>query len=600
MRNTPLVLAASLAAAMVPQILQAATPLGYTVRAPQPASHYLEVELDVPPEYGCPDLAFSVWTPGGYSLHPHAADVLDLVTVAPSGAPLSAGKTDLSIWHVDCAGGAGYTAKIRVHALALRTPYSAHVDDRLFFANAVTVLPYLPAHQDAPASLRIDPPSGWKVICSLRRAADGSWIAPDWDALADSILAAGPDLVSRSFTAAGTAFTVAFSTSPASSFDMDDAVGAHRKLAGAAGRTFGGLPFDRYLFFYKVGPKGSHGGLEHSFGTAMGISRSAVGSTGAFLKTLGLAAHELVHAWNVKRARPHELQPYDYAHAQPTDLLWVAEGWTSYFGPLLLVRAGLRTHAQYYLTLGDRLRFHRSNPGNRFRSLVGFSRDSWLDSSIPFITFRSYYVKGSLAGLDLDLRLRAASGGRHTLDELMQTLLTDPRFVGRGYTTKDLRSLASRLAGHSMDPWFERVVERPGFVDLQESLETVGLRLVPDAARATASYTGLRLKDGDEERGARVRWAEPGSPAETAGLGEGDLLLAVDGTTGDQKALDGALRRLKPGRVTDLIVVRDDRVLELSMTPLPIDPLRAPVLVQENPGASPAQVAARKAWLWEE
>ena len=172
MRNTPLVLAASLAAAMVPQILQAATPLGYTVRAPQPASHYLEVELDVPPEYGCPDLAFSVWTPGGYSLHPHAADVLDLVTVAPSGAPLSAGKTDLSTWHVDCAGGAGYTAKIRVHALALRTPYSAHVDDRLFFANAVTVLPYLPAHQDAPASLRIDPPSGWKVICSLRRAAD--------------------------------------------------------------------------------------------------------------------------------------------------------------------------------------------------------------------------------------------------------------------------------------------------------------------------------------------------------------------------------------------------------------------------------------------
>ncbi len=600
MRRTPPTLVLAAAVTLAIGAIGATEPLHYTVRAPEPASHFMEVELVVPQAYGCPDLAFSVWTPGGYSLHPHAADVLDLHASSSAGTPLPTAKTGLNTWHVSCTSAGGYTVRLRVHALAPRTPYSAHVDDHLLFANTVVVLPYLPAHQDAPATLEIDPPPGWHTICSLARLGEGAWTAPSWDALADAVLAAAPDLTTRSFTVGDTSFTVAFSSRPASDLHMDAVADAHRKLAEAAARTFGGLPFDRYLFFYKVGPKGSHGGLEHSFSTAMGISRSAVATTKAFRKALGLPAHEFVHAWNVKRARPHQLRPYDYAHAQPTGLLWVAEGWTSYYGPLLLARAGLRTHAQFYATLSDRLRYHRENPGNRFRSLVDFSRDSWLDSSIPFVSFRSYYVKGSLSGLDLDLRLREASGGRHTLDELMRTLLTDPRLVRRGYTMADLRSLASRLAGRSMDPWFERVVERPGYMDLRQSLATVGLRLVPDAARAAAAFTGLGLAKAEDERGARVRWAEPGSPAEAAGLGEGDLLLAVDGVTGDRTTLEATLRKLKPGHTATLTIVRGDRVLELRLTPAPLDPLRVPVVIEENPDATPAQVAARAAWLWAE
>lgn len=599
MQRTVSMFVLAAAATLAAPVPAATTPLHYTVRSAEPASHFMEVELEVAAEYGCPDLAFSVWTPGGYSLHPHAADVLDLRATSSAGTSLPAAKTDLNTWHVACGRDGGYTVRFRVHALAPRTPYSAHVDDRLLFANAVTVLPYLPAHQDAPATLEIDPPAGWHTVCSLPRRGDGPWTAPSWDALADAVLAAAPDLRTRSFTVGHTTFTVAFSSRPAGDLDMDAVVGVHRKLAEAAAHTFGGLPFERYLFFYKVGPKGSHGGLEHSLSTAMGISRSAVATTKAFRKVLGLPAHEFVHAWNVKRARPQQLRPYDYAHSQPTDLLWVAEGWTSYYGPLLLARAGLRTHAQFYATLSDRLRYHRGNPGNRFRSLVDFSRDSWLDSSIPFVSFRSYYVKGSLSGLDLDLRLREASGGRHTLDELMRTLLTDPRLVRRGYTMADLRSLASRLAGRSMDPWFDRIVERPGYMDLQQPLATVGLRLVPDAARATAGFTGLRLRDGKDQRGAEIRWTEPDSPADAAGLGEGDLLLAVDGVTGNRTMLEARLRQLKPGHTAILTIVRGDRVSEFRLTPVPMDPMRVPVIVEENPNATPAQVAARTAWLWE-
>jgi len=597
MKRSLSILSLALVISLAASAAHAAQPLRYTVSAPHPANHFMGVELEVPADYGCPDLAFSLWTPGGYTLHPHAAGVLDLRAASPAGAPLPAAKNGLNGWHVKCAPGGGYTVRYRVHALAPKTPYSAHVDDHLLFANTVVVLPYLPDHQDAPAILEIDPPDGWHAICSLDPSGNGAWSAPDWDALADAVLAAGPDLTTRSFTLEGTTFTIAFSSRPSTDLDLDAVVEAHRKLAGAASRTFGGLPFDRYLFFYKAGPKGSHGGLEHSFSTAMGISRSAVSTTAAFRKTLGLPAHELVHAWNVKRARPHGLRPYDYAHEQLTDLLWVAEGWTSYYGPLLLERAGLRTRAQLYATLSDRLRYHRNNPGNRFWSLVDYSRDSWLDSSIPFLSFRSYYVKGSLSGLDLDLRLRSAPGGRHTLDELMHTLLTDPGLMREGYTMVDLRRLASRLAGRDMAPWFERVVERPGYMDLESSLATVGLRLAPDAARATASFTGLGLAKTEDGRGARVRWAEPGAPAEAAGLGEGDLLLAVNGATGQLKILAEALRKLRPGRTARLTVVRGDRVLELLMKPAPVDPLHKPAVIEEDPEASPEAVAAREAWL---
>ncbi len=598
-RSRALLLSLALLAPATASLAQ--DPVVYRVSAPHPASHRMEVEVRVPAEYGCPDLAFSVWTPGGYVLRPKARNVITATFRAPDGSPLDTTKIDLHTWSVACGASRGYTASFLVRALAPRTPYTAHVDQELLFANAVEVLPYLPAYTDAPARLTVDAPEGWTLLCSLPPAGETrTFSAPDWDHLADAIFTAAPRMSVLRFDLDGTAFTVAYTRPLGEDVEAGEVVEAHRKLAVAARDTFGGLPFDRYLFLYKVGPRGARGGLEHAFGTAMGFDGTRLGSTQDVLDAMGLASHEFVHAWNVKRARPRGIRPYDYAHIQRTDLLWVAEGWTSYYGPLLLVRAGLDTPAEFLATLTRRLRWHRENPGNRFLSLAQFSADAWLEWPIPFVSFRTYYTKGSLTGLDLDLRIRAATGGERSLDDLMRALLSDPRLLHDGYTEADLRHLAARLAGRTMDRWFADTIHRPGYLDLETSLATVGLRLVPDTGEGARSFTGIGLRGtAREDGGVELRWVEPGSPAEAAGLGEGDVLLAVDGVTGGAADLRKALGALEPGGTAVLTLRRGRRILEVRITPTAPDPLRAPVRVEEDPGAGPERIQARRAWLWQ-
>ncbi len=587
---------------LVPLLLAAVTalaqpPLRYRLSSPAPAAHLLQVELTVPAEYGCPELAMAVWTPGGYTLSFHAGKVVQARFASLDGKTAAVEKSDLSTWRVACDGG-GYTARLTLYLSAPANPYSADVEADLVFANLVAVLPYLPAHQDAPAEVRVDAPPAWKVVSSLPAREDGTLEAPDWDVLADGMVAAAPELVTVGEDLDGTRITVAFTRPPAKDVDLSKVRAAHRDLVRAGARTFGSLPFSSYLFLYKVGPEGSHGGLEHADGTAMGIPASELESTAAFLDGMGLAAHELVHAWNVKRARPRQLRPYDYARVQRTDLLWVAEGWTSYYGPLLLVRSGLEKPEKFYTSLTQRLNSHRGNPANRFLSLAEISLDSWLPRPAPYLSFRTYYVKGSLAALDLDMRLRRASKGRSSLDDLMRVLLEDPDLARTGYTLADLRFQAGRLAGHPLDGWFQRVALEPGYLDLAPALRQVGLRLEPDP-EGPAAWTGLVLDGRDrEERGARVRWTEPGSPAALAGVGGGDVLLAVNGRSGDRPHLEAALDAAAPGETLHLTLLRGDRVVETAVTPVELDPLRRPVRVVEDPEASREAVAAREAWLW--
>ena len=587
----------ALAVLLLAAAASAQPPLRYRVSSPAPAAHLLHVELTVPGAYGCPDLAMAAWTPGGYVLSFHAGKVVQARFTSAEGEVLSASRPDLDTWRVACKG-EGYTARLTLYLSSPTNPYSADVQSDLVFANLVAVLPYLPAHQDAPARLRFEPPRGWRAVSSLPAGEDGVLEAPDWDALADGMVAAAPGLVTGEVELEGTRLTIAFTRPPAGEVDLEKVAAAHRDLVRAAARTFGSLPFSSYLFLYKVGPEGSHGGLEHANGTAMGVPASELRSTGAVLNGMGLPAHELVHAWNVKRARPRQLRPYDYARVQRTDLLWVAEGWTSYYGPLLLVRSGLQKPEKLYATLTRRLARHRGNPANRFLSLAEISLDSWLPRTAPYLSFRTYYVKGSLAALDLDMRLRRASKGRHSLDDLMRFLLRDPDLSRRGYTLADLRFQAGRLAGRPMDAWFQHAALEPGYLDLAAALEQVGLRLVPDP-EGPAAWTGLALDAGPHgERGARIRWAEPGSPAAEAGIGAGDLLLAVNGRSGDRAALEAALDAGAAGEPLHLTVLRGDRVVETTLTPAELEPLRRPVRVEEDPEASPEAVAARRAWLW--
>jgi predicted metalloprotease with PDZ domain len=588
----PLVWIASTAGAQMP--------LRYEISAPHPASHLLTVRISVPLEFGCPDLAFSAWTPGGYSVNRHAGRVLDARFYDLGGRELQSNKPDLDTWRPKCSGSGGYTVEIRLYSPAPTNPYSAHIDDQILFANLVTVLPYFPAHRDAPALVVVRPPSGWRVACSLPPATGQvlTYLARDWDHLADAILAAAPTLTVLPFTVEETRVSIALTEAPGPDVDLEVVVDAHRKLVGAASRTFKGLPFDRYLFLYKVGPEGSKGGLEHGESTAMGCTRSSITSTSGLLDSMQLAAHELVHAWNVKRARPRSLTPYDYTKIQLTDLLWVAEGWTTYYAPLLLTRAGVYSREEFYEALTEIINRHRANPTNQFLSLSEISQDSWLRWTVPFFTFRTYYFKGALSGLDLDLRLRNLEGASQGLDDLMQLLLTDSELRHRGYALADLKFHAARLAGQPLELWFRRVVESPGYLDISTSLASVGLRVEPDPTVAPASYTGISLEEAATNGGVKIAWVEPDSPAEAAGLGAGDELLAVNGVSGTRDDVSDTLRQLRPNTPALATIRRQGRILRKTITPTQPDPSRVPVRIVEIGQPSNEQRAAKASWLW--
>lgn len=572
-------------------------PLRYEVSSPHPATHLLHLRFTVPADYGCPDLTFAAWTPGGYVINRHAGRVLDARFSSSSGRELSAIRRDLDSWKVNCDSTQGYSAELRIYSKADKNPYSAHIDDRLLFANLVTVLPYLESHRDAPAHFVIRPPSGWRAVCSLPPVPNQTltYRADDWDHLADAIFAASPSLMVLPFSVDETQLSIALTEAPGVDVDLTSVVHYHRELTRAAARTFGGLPFERYLFLYKVGPEGSRGGLEHAESTAMGCTRDAIESTGDLLGLIELASHELVHAWNVKRARPRALTPYDYSDSQLSELLWVSEGWTSYYAPLLLTRAGLHTREELYDAIANRINRHRSNPTNKFRSLNDISRDSWLRWTIPFFTFRTYYVKGALTGLDLDLRLRAA-GAANGIDELMGVLLTDPTLRHRGFTLADIKFHASRLAGQPMDAWFRNAAELPGFFDVSESLAAVGLRLEVDADRLPRSYSGVALEESDGS--ASIQWVEPDGPGARAGLGTGDFLLAVNGVSGDLERLQAELRDLPPDVTAQLTIRRRHHIQEVKLQPVQPSPERFAVRIVEVAQPTDAQLALRDAWLW--
>ncbi|MCP4897707.1 MAG: M61 family metallopeptidase [bacterium] len=572
-------------------------PMRYEVSSPNPASHLLHVRVTVPAEYGCPDLSFAAWTPGGYLINHHAGRVLDAHFSASDGHALPTSRRDLDTWHVNCNSTQGYSAEFRLYSVAAKNPYSAHIDDRLLFANLVTVLPHITSHRDAPAQLVIRPPDGWRAVCSLPPMADRSltYQAEDWDHLADAIFAAAPNLTVVPFSVEKAQLSIAFTEAPGAEVDLAEVARVHQALTRSASRTFAGLPFDRYLFLYKVGPSGSRGGLEHSEGTAMGCPGESIETTDGLLELMELAAHELVHAWNVKRARPRSLTPYDYTRTQLTELLWVAEGWTSYYAPLLLVRAGLTTREELYQALADRVNHQRANPTNRFRSLNDISRESWLRSTVPFFTFRTYYNKGAVSGMDLDLRLRDA-GASEGLDDLMRVLLSDPDLRHRGYTLADLKFHAGRLASQPLEDWFRDVAETPGYLDISESLMTMGLRIDVDQDRLSAGFTGISLDDDTSD--ARIRWIEPDSPGARAGLGAGDTLLAIDGVPGSTDELEEMLRLLQPSVAARLQIRRRDRVMAVEIHPIQPPADRVPIRIVEVAQPTDEQRAARDAWLW--
>ena len=545
------------------------------------------------------DLLLPVWTPGSYLIREYERHVTELRCHAEDGRELPVRKVEKARWRVTTGGARTVVCSYRVYAHEV-TVRTSHLDDTHAYWNGATLFLYVEHLRGAPASITVaDLPAGWRITTAL--AADpespARLRAADHDELVDSPVEIG-DHPLLEFEAAGRPHTIALWGR--ATFDRDRLVTDVRAIIETQARLFGGLPYDRYTFLLHFVP-GGYGGLEHRLCASVLTSPTNFADDKKYGDFLELVSHEFFHLWNGKRIRPAALGPFDYQAECHTRSLWVVEGWTSYYDRLLLRRSGRIDAARFRDKLGEDLtRLHRI-PGRRHQSLEESSWDAWIKLYRPdennVNSTVSYYLKGGVVAMLLDLEIRRRTTGARSLDDALRALWQDFSRGGAGYADEALQRVVEAATGLDLEDFFARAVRGRDDLEVEGPLASVGLALKRTSGIEASDREGAWLGASTRGDGGRLRVTEAldGSPAQLGGLSPGDELLAWDGFRLDDDGLRDRLRGGHAGDRVHLTVFRRDQLtdVEVVLARRPSDRIEVVPL----PDAPEAARVAYAAWL---
>jgi predicted metalloprotease with PDZ domain len=585
----------------------------YRVSFPAPQHHYAQVEVLFPSIPDAPLQArMSRSSPGRYALHEYAKNVFDVHAYDSSGREIPFSRPNPYQWDVAPHDGTvRFVYKVfgnRVDGTYLGIDVShAHM-------NMPATLLWARGLDDRAVRITFVPPDGssWKPATQLFPTGDPwTFTAPNLQYLMDSPTELSDQSI-RSFKVQnpdGRQFTIvtALHHDGASEAELDEYAAGTERIVREHGAVFGEFPeFDTgtYTFLGDYLPWGGGDGMEHRNSTVVAEGASIRGDVRG---VLGTVSHEFFHAWNVERIRPKSLEPFNFEEANISGELWLAEGFTQYYGNLIMARAGLSTPEQTMIDLAMTALDVAGSPGHRFGSAVDMSRMAPFtdaarsnDPTNFAYTFINYYPFGSALALALDLSLRERSSGAVTLDDYMRAMWRvhgrpggpEPGLVGHPYTLTDARDRLAEISDRAFaDAFFDRFVEGRQVPDYAPLLLQAGI--VVRKRNPGAAWSGVAV-DGSGRVGALQGLVAWGAPAFDAGLEHGDVIVSVDGTP---FAAD-AWRRRKPGETIALEVRRvDGRAAVLKLT-FQEDP-RLDARPAESTGLqlSPAQRAFRAAWL---
>lgn len=565
---------------------------------------------------GTLELRMSRSSPGRYALHEFAKNVFEVRVTDGAGRPLAPARPDPHQWNVSGHDG---TVRVTYKVFGDRVDgtYLA-VDSTHAHINMPAALMWARGLDRRPAIVRFEPPAGaaWRVATQLMPGADArTFTAPNLQYLLDSPTEVG-DFALRSFVVEDGArrpeFRIAMHHT-GSDADLDAYARDTEKIVREMKHVFGEFPrFDNntYTFIADYHPWASGDGMEHRNSTVLSSSRSIAA---ARVGLLGTVSHEFFHAWNVERIRPRSLEPFDFEGANVSGELWLAEGFTSYYGPLVLQRAGLTTPGQYARFLANTIDEVALAPGRRVRTAEEMSRfapfvdaAAAIDPTNHANTFISYYTWGAAIGLGLDLTLRDRSDGAVTLDDFMRALWQEfgksgertPGYVEKPYTMDDLVRVLGTVSGDAAfaRDFFARYVRGHEIVDYARLLSRAGFTVRP--SHPGSAYAGALALEGADGRLRVTSYVPAGSPAYDAGLERDDVLLSIQGDgVSSADDFEAALRRRKPGDSVEIAFERRGRVVKSTLR-LVEDP-RLEVLPAEEAGSamSAAQRRFRDSWL---
>jgi predicted metalloprotease with PDZ domain len=592
----------SLLALFLPALTFSQTPtLEYKLGMSKPWTHLLEVELTVkgvPSSPAALDFLMPVWRTGRYVVFDFAGGVQEFSATDGSGASLCWTKTDKSTWRVERGRATGVTIRYKVYAneFEMRT---RGLNDEHAFVDGCAVFMFLEKYRSLPLTVTVAPYQDWRVTTGLESVAGERFTfkAKNLDELMDCPMEVG-NQKDFEFDVEGKKHVL--SIFGGGNYDSDKMIKDISKLVTINKEFWGELPYDRYVFFLHLGLQGG-GGTEHLNSTIMQTGPFGFKNLNSYRGFLGLVSHEYFHTWNVKQLRPKGIAPYDYMKENYVPELWVAEGTTSYYGGLMLLRGGFSPPQSAYEWLANTVQGERQRPGNRIQSVSESGFDAWVkfwkEHQQGFNSESDYYDKGSDVSLVLDLEIRQHSNNKYSLDDVMRTLYKRFPLGGRGYTGDDLRSIAEKLAETDLKKFFEDYVTGTVPIDWERYLGYAGLNL---QAKDSDRKISLGMMTADRENRTRVMSVTARSPAYEAGVDIGDEVVALNGLRVRTSDLPDRLADYRPGDKVKLIVFRRDRLREFEITLRLQDVPSYKVTKVEQP--TPLQKSIFESWLkttWE-
>ncbi|MGH9729872.1 MAG: M61 family metallopeptidase [Candidatus Acidiferrales bacterium] len=548
----------------LPQHAAAAT-IQYTISLAHPDQHSFHVTMTVPNAGRELIVAMPAWN-ATYDIRDFAYRVTDVQASEASsdaaGAPLHVVKLDKQTWRIT----APQNSQTDLGTVTIQYdnywddpgPFSSQLNAHHAFLNLAEVLFYIPSRRAEESEVSyIDLPANWRIAEELPAGKSANaFAAPSYDALVDAPAEIGA-FREFQFDANGAHFRVVVD---GRDWDQQRLTGVLRKIVSYETGMMRDVPFHEYMFIFHFGSfaEAGGGGMEHANCTAIAMPSADTAAN--------VAAHEFFHLWNVKRIRPQTLQPVDFTKEMWTRALWFAEGVTSTYAAYTMVRTGLWNHEQFYEDLARQFTALDSRPAHRWQSAEESSLDTWLDKydyyDRPGVSI-SYYNKGQILGVLLDLEIRDATGNRKSLDNVLRAMDQDYAHRGRFYDdSAGVEQEAEKVAGRSLKDFFAKYVAGAGDIPYDDLLHIAGLTATKQQ-QSIADF-GFEVSRG---RGGPLQIASvtPGSQAQQAGLQAGDFLVKLDGQPFPRFAQRWLLSHA-PGETVKLQIARNAGQREISLT----------------------------------
>lgn len=563
--------------------------IDYEVRMSEPHTHYFEVKMTIKNhDDNKVDIYMPTWSPGSYLIREFSKNVEEL-TANQNAKELNIEKINKNTWRISPNNKSDIVVTYKVYAYEMSVRTSFLDASHGYFNGTSMFMTYQPA-QNKSSNIIIHPYKDWKKVSTALPIAKGDkgfvYVAENYDVLVDAPFEIG-NHVTFDFTAAGVLHHVAMYGE--GNYNIDTLKKDMAKVVEACTNVFGENPNKEYTFIIHNLTKGS-GGLEHLSSTTLQVNRWTY-SGSAYKGFLSLVAHEYFHLWNVKRIRPIELGPFDYSNENYTSLLWVMEGFTSYYDELLLYRAGIYTKEEILNKLSSSINNIENQPGNKVQPVAHASFDAWIKAYRPnensYNTTISYYTKGSVVANMLDLMIIKNTKGEKSLDDVMKVLYN--KFYkqnDRGFTAEEMKKTLEEVSGLNLDDFYAKFINGTETFDYPTLFSYVGFQVEP--------LTENSLSLGVSLSGNTIKTVYRNSTAYDGGLNANDEILAIDNYRFADN-YDEITEDKKEGDMLNILISRDNIIQTIKIPMKPKNVVRYYIFNTEN--VSDEMKKLQKKWL---